>query len=80
MSRRQRSERLGLLAALLAGAWIAFVVALEVVGAVMPDWLSWTAPAAGELPASGPPARQSDGCVNMSNGIQVCDGPMPSRR
>ena len=80
MSHHRPNERLRLLVTLAVGAWAAFVVALEVVGAALPDWLSWTAaPATQEMSVSTLPDGRSGDCVAMPGGIEVCNDTMPRR-
>ena len=74
MSRsRKKNEWLSQVTILLAGGWIAFVIALEVVGAALPDWLSRTSPAPGNVAASDPGESPPDGCVLMPGDIEICD-------
>ena len=65
---------------LLAASWLLLVVVLELVAAIIPDWLSWTSTGTDTVTVSAPPASRPDGCVTMANGIEVCDDPMPPRR
>ena len=64
----------------IAVLWALVTFAVGVIELTLPDWLSWTAPAAEEVPVSAPPASRTDGCQHMPGGLRVCNDPMPPRR